>query len=41
MQKVTDSYSYLMRKIGMAVRTLILDWYEVTRFTPADTQFPL
>jgi hypothetical protein len=41
MQKVTNSYLYLMRKLGTAVCKLILDWYEVTRFIPADIQFPL
>ena len=39
MQQVTNSYSYLMSKIGTAVRKLILDWYEVTRSTPANFQF--
>ena len=41
MQKITDSYSYVRRNIGKVVLKLILDWYEVNRFTPSNFQFPL
>jgi len=40
MRKITDSYSYLTRNIGKVAYKLILDWYEATRFTPSNFQFP-
>ena len=41
MKKIVDSYSYIRRNVGKAAYKLILDWYEVTRFTPSNHQFPL
>jgi hypothetical protein len=40
MNKITDSYSYVRRRIGEIAQKVILDWYEVTRSTPANFQFP-
>jgi hypothetical protein len=41
MQKIVDSYSYIRRNIAKVAHKLILDWFEVTRFTPSNFQFPL
>jgi len=38
MQNITDSY---LRRIGKVAYKLILDWYQVTRFTPANFQLPV
>jgi hypothetical protein len=40
MQGTTAPYSYIKRKIGEVAQKVILDWYEITRYTPSNFQFP-